>query len=192
MKTFLMIIAMGLAVMLSGCTTANQVQQMIDASHQNYQSQLQAQQESIDVLKKSAMTSLETGVDNSDRLAEIERQIDNMITQMIIVQDLANASKVISAANTVKVADLEDRVSSHIESNAKDIARMSDLDRLYENVLIRQFRAISASANAAIDALNAKGYSATTNVPINLDEPMVITAPDTAPMIPTNESSAAQ
>ena len=188
MKPIYMISALGLGLLLAGCTTSTKVQEMIDASYQDYQSQLQAHQESIDVLKQSAMASLEKSASNTVRIEKIEEQIDNMITQMIIVQDLANAAKVMSAANTVKVSDIEDRLSGYIETNSKDLSRMSDIDQLYEEVLISQFKQISASANAAIEALASNGYSATTNTPIDLDEPIEIMAPDTTTASPTNDT----
>jgi hypothetical protein len=57
---------------------------------------------------------------------------------------------------------------------------MGDIDKLYEEVLIRQFQIISDSAKAAIDSLKADGFSATTNAPVKLDLPIEIVAPDTA------------
>jgi hypothetical protein len=61
---------------------------------------------------------------------------------------------------------------------------MNEIDRLYEEVLIRQYQAIAESANAAIESLREDGFSSSTNAPVRLDDPIEIVAPDTA--VPTN------
>lgn len=186
MKKIHTIAAFGLAAALAGCTTSSQVREMIDASQQDYLEQLDVQQGSIGVLKQSARAGLEKSADNAKRLDALERQVTRLAQQMVEVQDIANASKVMSAANTVKVSNLEEKMALHEEQNAEDIARMTDIDRLYEEVLIRQFQEIANSANAAIKSLREDGYSATTNAPVELDAPIVIVAPDTT--VPTNNS----
>ena len=173
-----------LAALLAGCASTSQVQEMIDASHQDYSAQLKAHDASISVLKQSAMAGLEKSSDNAERLAELEKKVAALVQQVAVVQDLANASKVMSAENTVKISNLDERVVTHIEENDKVIARMTDIDKLYEEVLIRQYQAIADSANAAIALLKEDGFSASTNAPVKLDEPIEIIAPDTA--APTN------
>jgi hypothetical protein len=84
-----------------------------------------------------------------------------------------------SASNTVKVDELDEFMTSYQEKTDKIIARMRDIDQLYEAVLIQQFQIISDSANAAINSLKADGFSATTNAPVKLDQPIEIVAPDT-------------
>lgn len=177
---------LGLSVVLAGCTTSSRVQEMIDASNQDYRNQLQKHEDSIAVLKQSAMTGLDKSSKNAERLSALEKQMAGLSRQMVVVQDLANASKVMSAANTVKVANLEEQVASNKEDTDKVIARMTEIDKLYEQVLIRQFQEIADSANSAIEALKADGFSAKTNAPVKLDKPIEIIAPDTTS--PTNGS----
>lgn len=59
MKSLNPIIILSLAAVISGCATSSQVQEMIDASHQDYLNRMDAHENSIDVLKKSAMAGLE-------------------------------------------------------------------------------------------------------------------------------------
>lgn len=190
MKLLKTTVAVSITAVLAGCATSSQVQEMIDASHRDYQQQLETNQNSIAVLKQSAMTGLEKSSDNATRLDSLEKQVADLAHQMVVAQDLANASKVISAANTVKVSNLEDQFTIHEEQSARDISRMTDIDELYEKVLIRQFQDIADSADAAIAALKVDGYSASTNAPVKLDTPIVIVAPDTT--APTNSSESGE
>ena len=178
--------AAGLMAVLSGCTTSSKVQQMIDASHRDYLSQLETHEESIDVLRQSAKAGLEKSSANAERIAALEKQMAGLAHQMVVVQDLANASKVMSAANTVKVSGLEETVAANKEDADKILNRMAGIDKLYEEGLIRQFQDIATSANAAIESLKANGFSSTTNAPVKLDKPLEIMAPDTT--APTNDS----
>ena len=159
---------------------------MIDASRQDYREQLDAHESSISVLKQSAVAGLEKSSENAERLNALDKQLAGLSRRMVEVQDIANASKVMSAANTVKVSGLEERVSANEEEFDRVISRMTDIDKLYEQVLIRQFEDIIESANAAIESLKADGFSANTNAPVKLDEPIEIIAPDTT--TPTNGS----
>ncbi len=188
MKHLYALSILGVVAVLSGCATSSQVQEMIDASNQDCLTQLQAHEDSITVLKKSAMAGLEKSSANADRLTALEKQVATLSHRMVEVQDIANASKVISAANTVKVSGLEEQVAANKEESDKVIARMTSIDKLYEKVLIRQFQEIADSANAAIESLKANGFSATTNAPVKLDEPIEIIAPDTT--TPTNGSGS--
>ena len=174
------------AAVMAGCTTASQVQEMIDASHKEYRGQLSEHEESISVLKKSSVVSLEKSAEHAERLGELERKAEALAQQIAIIKDLANASKVISAENTVKISNLEEQVIANKEEADKLFARMNEIDRLYEEVLIRQYQAIADSANAAIASLKEDGFSASTNAPVELDDPIEIVAPDTA--VPTNVS----
>lgn len=188
MKVARILSIFGVTAVLAGCTTSSHVQEMIDASHQDYLSQLKVHDDSIAVLKQSAMAGLEKSSDNAQRLAVLEKQMADLSRKMVVVQDLANASKVMSAANTVKVSDLEERVTGNKEETDKTLGRMTAIDKLYEKVLIRQFQEIADSANAAIESLKANGFSATTNAPVKLDKPIEILAPDTT--VPTNNAKA--
>ncbi len=186
MKSIQIITLLALVSVITGCATSSKVQEMIDASNHDYSSQLKTHEDSISVLKQSAMAGLEKSSENARRLAELEKRAAALAQQLAVVQDLANASKVISAENTVRVSDLEERVETNKEESDKVVARMTDIDKLYEEVLIRQYQAIADSANAAIETLKEDGFSASTNAPVMLDEPIEIVAPDTA--VPTNIS----
>lgn len=180
MKLLLCGAMFGLALILTGCATSSNVQEMIDASHQDYLDRMAAHEKSIDVLKQSAMAGLEKSKENAAELQALQAQFDAMEKQMAIVQRNADASKLMSASNTVKVDELDEFISNYQEKTDMIIARMSVIDKLYEEVLIEQFQSISDSAKLAIESLKADGFSATTNAPVQLDQPIEIVAPDTA------------
>jgi hypothetical protein len=180
MKSLNPIMILILVAVLAGCTTSSTVQEMIDASHQDYLDTMQAHEDSIGVLKKSAMAGLEKSKENADQIEALQSQLDAALKQMTVVQRNADASKLMSASNTVKVDELDEFMTNYQEKTDKIIAQMGDIDKLYEQVLIQQYRIISDSALAAIDALEADGFSATTNAPVQLDLPIEIVAPDTA------------
>ena len=180
MKSLNPIIILSLAAVLSGCATSSQVQEMIDASHRDYLDRMEAHDNSIGVLKKSAMAGLEKSKENAEQLQTQQTQLDAVLKQMTIVQRNADASKLMSASNTVKVDELDEFMTEYQEKTDKIIEQMGDIDKLYEEVLIQQYQIILDSSKAAIDALKADGFSATTNAPVELDLPIEIVAPDTA------------
>ncbi|MBN2163540.1 MAG: hypothetical protein JXR25_11590 [Pontiellaceae bacterium] len=186
MKKFQTAAVVVLAGLLSGCATSSRVQQMIDAANSDRDARIQSHEESIGVLRETAKAGLETSSGNSEQLRELVRRMDELIRQMAVVQDLANGAKVMSAEINVKVSGLEDRLMAHQEKTDASIERMTDIDKLYEEVLIRQFQEIASSANAAAESLRKNGFSATNNVPVMLDELIQIVAPDTS--APTNTS----
>lgn len=179
MKILFAGIAIGVVAALAGCVSTTEVQEMIDASRQDYTNQLKAHDNSIDILRKSSMTGLEKSKENAAELAAIQAQLEEIIKQMKVIQGYADAAKVMSAANTVKVANLEDTVNTNQEKTDKTIAKMTAIDKLYEEVLIRQYQMIASSANAAIASLKADGMTANTNAPVKLDKPIEIIAPKT-------------
>ena len=180
MKSLNTVIFLSLAAVLSGCATSSKVQDMIDASHRDYLNRMEAHENTIVVLKKSAMAGLEKSKENAAQIQELQTRMDAVLKQMTVVQRNADASKLMSASNTVKVDELDEFMTDYQEKTDKIIARMEDIDKLYEKVLIRQFQSISDSARAAIDSLEADGFSATTNAPVKLNLPIEIVAPDTA------------
>lgn len=173
------ILCAGLMI-VSGCATSSQVQEMIDASHRDYLTMAESHEASIDVLKKSAMTGLEKSKENSELLAAIRVELDDVKAQMKVVQGYADASKVMSAANTVKVANLEESVQANKEAVDAAIRQLEDIDKLYEEVMIRHYQLIVDSASAAVEALMEDGATASTNAPVKLDKPIEIVAPDTS------------
>ena len=180
MKILFNFALLGLVVVLTGCATSSQVQEMIDASHRDYLDRMETHENSIVVLKKSAMAGLEKSKENAAQLQVLQTQLDAVLKQMTIVQRNADASKLMSASNTVKVDELDEFMTDYQEKTEKIIAQMGDIDKLYEEVLIQQYQIILDSSKAAIDSLKADGFSATTNAPVKLDLPIEIVAPDTA------------
>ncbi|VGO16840.1 hypothetical protein PDESU_05432 [Pontiella desulfatans] len=180
MKTGNTLLFLGLAAVLAGCATSSQVQEMIDASHQDYLTKAESHDASIEVLKKSAMTGLEKSKTNGEALASLEVQLGDIITQLKIIKGYAEASKVMSAANTVKVADLDVQVQKNTEADAAAMELLMKFDKLYEGVMIAHYQTIADSANAAIESLKNGGWHSTSNAPVNLDEPIEILAPDTS------------
>ncbi len=185
MKKFFAVVPV-LAAAISGCTTSSQVQEMIDASNRDYQKSSAAQQASIEVLKKSSLTALEKTKSNAIVLSELKTQLDTVLEQLKLVQGYAEASKIMSAANTVQVSDLSaamDETRSYIEEN---LEQNEAIDKLHESVLIDHCQMLIDSASSIIEALKANGASATTAEPVELDEPIEIVAPDTS-VAPTAE-----
>lgn len=188
MKFTYSIPVLALVATLAGCTTSSQVQEMIDASNQNDLTKLEEHSGSIDVLRKSSMTGLEKSKENADMLVAMQSQLKAALADLKVAQGYADAAKVLSAANTVKIADLEETVTVNKESSDLAIGDMESLDNLYEKVMLNQFQSVADSANAAIEALKANGTMASTNAPVKLDEPIEIIAPDTS--VPTNDTAA--
>jgi hypothetical protein len=161
---------------------------MIDASHRDYTEQSAAQQASIDVLKKSAVTGLEKARENAELIAVLQKQLEELQGQAKVIQGYADAAKVMSAANTVKVANLEEAVEANQEWADKTTEQLAEIDKLYEQVMIAHFQMIADSASAAVQALKEEGATASTNAPVTLDKPIEIVAPDTSAGV-TNETA---
>ena len=76
MKSLNPIMILSLAAVLSGCATPSNVQEMIDASHRDYLDRMDRHENSIDVLKKSAMAGLEKSKENATQVQEIQTRLD--------------------------------------------------------------------------------------------------------------------
>lgn len=187
MKRLISITLSGLALTLAGCTTSSQVQEMIDASYREQSDEVDAHGASIDVLKKSAMTSLEKSKENAALLQEIQAELVQMNKQMRLNKGYAEASKVMSAANTVKAAELDELLQANIEADQLTKERMMEIDKLYEATMIAHYQMILESAQKAIDDLESAGWIGSTNAPVEINEPIEIIAPATAPV--TNASA---
>lgn len=191
MKMYTGILVLGLTGVLAGCTTSSKVQEMIDASHQDNSDQLAMHTESIKVLKQSAMTGLEKGKANAASIAQLQADLEVISAKLDAVKRIAEASKVMSAANTVKLSDLEMRVDQNHRQSDETIARLAEIDKLFENVMLRHYEMIVQSANEAMSSLKAESRaSASTNAPVKLDEPIEIMAPDTSVPVSANPASA--
>lgn len=190
MKLIYSIPILAFGAIVSGCATSSQVQEMIDASNRDYQAKSELHDASIDLLKNSAMISLEKGTENADSLIMLQARMDKSTSQLETIKKYAEASKVYSAANTVKVANLEDAMQTSQDAMDETIRRMDEIDALYEKVMVQHYQTLADSALAAIEALKADGVMASTNAPVNLDEPIEIIAPDTS--APTTNAQSAE
>jgi hypothetical protein len=186
MKAIYTSAALIVAMILAGCTTSSQVQEMIDASHRDYLNRADAHEASIDVLKKSAMTGLEKSKENAAELVALQASLEEATIQLKIIKGYAEASKVMSAANTVAVSDLEIEMTSNKEELDATTKRLEEIDKLYEEVLVSHYQTIIDSATKAMESLKSEGWSANTNAPVKIDEPIEIVAPDTT-SVSTNE-----
>lgn len=186
MKMFNGILVLGLAAVLAGCTTSSQVQELIDASAKDYSDQLAAHDESINILKQSAMTGLEKSKKNADGLAQLRIELEEISVRLDAVKGSADASKIMSAANTVKLSELETAVQANHRQVDETVARLAEIDKLFENVMLRHYEMIVQSANEAMSSLKADSLAASTNAPIKLDEPIEIIAPDTSVPVATD------
>lgn len=175
-------------MLVAGCATPSRVQEMIDASHRDYLDQMAAHDASIGVLKQSAMAALEQGKANEAALTELQQDMKDMLATLEVIKRNTEASKLMSAANTVKVADLEDVMTANKEDFDKFRKKVQANDSLYEEVMVAHFRALSASAAAAIQALEADNSNNSKNASVAIGAPIVITAPDTT--VATNNASA--
>jgi ABC-type transporter Mla subunit MlaD len=186
MRTLLLPAAVGVLLFTSGCATSSKVQEMIDASQQDYSDTIKAHGDSINLLKQSSMKALEQNEAQADELNALQKQLEAALAQLKPMQGNAEAAKVMSAANTVKVAELGDAVQASQEAINETVEKMETIDRLFEEVMISHYRNIADSANAAIAALQADDVATTNGAPAGLAEPIEIVAPDAS--APTNEA----
>ena len=180
MKTSSSTAMLGLLLLVAGCATSSQVQEMIDASYRSDHEKSAEHEASIDVLKQSAMTALEQNKEQADALTVLKKQVDAALAQLNVMDGNAEAAKVMSAANTVKVASLSEDVLNNKEAIDGTIENMIAVDNLYEDVMISHFQTIAAGATEAIVALQVDDVATTNGTPAGLDEPIEIVAPDTA------------
>jgi len=190
MKHFKLIYVPLTLLLITGCTTSSKVQEMIDANHRDYQRRADAHEASIDVLKQSAVAGLEKARKNSEMLIEVNAQLESITAQLRVIQGYAEASKVMSAANTVKVADLDNELKTFMETDAELKQRMKKIDELYERVMISHYQQIVDSAGAAIEALREGGWQGSTNAPVKIDKPIEIVAPDTSAITSAQPATA--
>ena len=175
MKTVSAIAMAGILALVAGCTTSSQVQQMIDVANRDGIDKSAAHEASIDVLRKSSMAALEKGMGNAEALATLQQQLQE-VTATLAALD----RHVMSAANTVKVADLGDDVAANKEGFDESIAQLRAVDTVLREVMTRHYKMVAVSAAAAIDTLEAGGGDAETAEPIAMGEPIEIVAPDTS------------
>lgn len=188
MKYFRPVICVGVGTLLAGCMTSTKVQKMIDLSTQGAEEKIVSHDDAIDQLQEMADNAKKERSETIAHLQEVVEQIEAVEQYVSESRSLANAAKVMSAENTVKLADLEELLVAYKKSTDTQIDQMANNDKLYEEVLIQQYQSIADSANAAIEALRNNGLTA--NEPVDLERPIEITAPDTSvPMEETDTES---
>jgi predicted nucleic acid-binding Zn-ribbon protein len=177
------IAATSLLVVLTGCATSSDVQELIDASHQDYLEKSAQYDASINVLRKSATAALTENRAQAKELEKLRRELEEANATIEVLQGNAEAAKVMSAANTVKVADLEITSTDAQKALAMNIARMMTVDEVYKNVMLNHFQQIADNANAAIADLKIGLEPPSTQAakkPVAIAEPLEIVAPDTS------------
>ena len=184
MKSIYSMTVLSLLLFLTGCATSKQVQEMIDASYQDHTAKTKAHDASIDALKQSSVKTSEQNQQQADAMVSLQKQIDAALAQLKPLQGNAEAAKVMSAANTVKVAELSDAMLANQEAINETVEKMNTIDNLFEEVMIGHFQMIAESAAAAIATLQADDVATTNGIPAGLAEPIEIVAPDTS--APTN------
>jgi hypothetical protein len=186
MKPLISLTALGLLLFTGGCATSTKVQEMIDASHKDYSQTIKANENSINLLKQASMKALEQNEAQAYELDALEKQMEATLAQLKPMQGNAEAAKVMSAANTVKVAELSDALQANREAINENAEKMETIDRLFEEVMIAHYQNIADSANAAIASLRADDVASTNGAPAGLAAPIEIVAPDAS--APTNEA----
>lgn len=180
MKPVFTIAMAGMCVLVAGCTTSSKVQEMIDASHRSDLDKSAAHEASIDVLKQSSVVALNQGKVNAEAVAELKQQLVEISATMKTVKGYADAAKLLSADNTVKLASLENAMAANKDAVDAALEKLNLIDKLYEDVLIKQYKLIAESASAAVEALQAEGVRALDDAPIAIGQPIEIVAPDTS------------
>lgn len=181
MKMTTTLAVLGLTALFTGCASTSKVEEMIAANQQDYTDRLDSHEASIDVLKQSAMTSLEKSKENAAILEEIRAELIEMNQQIKVNKGFSEASKVMSAANTVKVAELDERLTANTEADGVTKERLMEIDKLYEGVMIAHYERIVEAATDAIELLKNDGWAGSTNAPVAIDEPIEIVAPAAVP-----------
>ena len=186
MKFFIFtgLVAIGLS---GGCMSATRVQEMIDASQADQSRALQAHGKSIGILQESAAKALEQNEQQAAEIDALEKQLEAVLAQIKPIQGNAEAAKVMSAANTVRVAELADAMAANRETIEETIEKMETYDTLFEEVMIAHLKQLIASANEAIATLQADDVAATNGTTTGLAAPIEIVAPDTS--APTNTAN---
>ena len=185
MKKFNTMLATGLTLILAGCATSSQVQEMIDASQQDFLKKSTQNTASITVLKKTARDSLEKDSEHAATMAQLNKQLTEAEAALDRLQATVEATKVMSADSIVKMSELKEAVAGNKSVMDVQIEKMRAIDDLYEKVMLTHFQMIADSANAAIISLEADNKlddaaAPIRRKPIALDEPIEIVPPDTS------------
>lgn len=188
MKIIPLFSALALVVGLNGCTTSTDVQEMIDSANQDFREQSNAHSDSIDLLKQSSITALEKGKANAESISRVDARLSLVEAQVKLIQGYADAAKVMSAANTVKLSNLNDDIVSYKETFNKAVSQLGANDVLYEEVLKAHYQRVVESATAAMELLKMDGIASSNDAPVKLSAQIEIVAPDTSSV--TNRAPA--
>jgi len=186
------VLAAGLVIVLAGCTTSSQVQEMIDASQRDFLQKSEENSASVDVLKQAAKASLEKDGEHAVAMRELRKQLAEATAALDAVTATAEATKLMSASSVVKIAELEEALEGNKTVLDVYIEKMRENDELYTQVLTDYFRQVAERANASLASLQAanplgEDEAPLRREPIPLAEPIEIVAPDTS--APTNAVS---
>lgn len=91
MKLFNSIVILGATVILNGCTTSSQVQELIDASQQDFLQKNSENARSIDVLKKTAKHSIKKDREHDVLMMNLKQQLQEAENALKILQETAEA-----------------------------------------------------------------------------------------------------
>jgi hypothetical protein len=168
------------------------VQEMINASQQDFLKKSNENAASIDVLKQTAKASLENDSKHAATLRELQKQqaevsavLDTMVTNL-------EAMKVMAASSVVRMSELQEAIDGNKTVMDVYIEKMRANDQLYEKVLTEYFRQLAESANASLEALQSSSQLGAVGLPVKrkpipMAEPIEIEAPDTSE--PTNSAA---
>ncbi len=192
MKILNRMLAAGLMIVLAGCATSSQVQEMIDASQRDFLQKSEKNSASVDVLKQAAKASLEKDSEHAVAMRELRTQLAEATAALDTVTVTAEATELMSASSVVKIAELKEALEGNKTVLDIYIEKMRENDELYTRVLIDYFRQVAERANASLDLLQTanplgEGDAPIRREPIPLAEPIEIVAPDTS--APTNAVS---
>lgn len=181
--------ACGLSISLVGCTTSTKVQQMIDASQQDFLKKSTQNTTSINVLKRTAKASLEKDSEHTATMRELKKQQKEALAVLKSLKAAVEAAKVMTASSVVTMSEMKETVGGNKATMDVQFERMRAIDDLYEKVMIAHFQMMADSANSAVASLQADNKpddvsTAIERTPILLDEPIKIVPPDT--LVTTN------
>ncbi len=185
MKILNTMLACGLIITLAGCATSSKVQEMIDASQQDFLKKSTQNADSINVLKKTAKASLEKDSEHTAIMRDLKKQQEDAMAVLKSLQAAVEAAKVMTASSVVTMSEMKQTVGGNKASMDTQFERMRAIDDLYEKVMLTHFQMIADSANAAIASLQAdnkpdEADAVIQRKPISLDEPIEIVPPDTS------------
>ena len=110
----------------------------------------------------------------------MQKKFEEVLVELETVRGFADASKLMSAANTVKVADLENLAMLQKEALSESDLMMAEVDKLLTDVLMQHYTMIAESAASAIAALQDSEANADSDALSTMGEPIEIIAPDTS------------